>query len=487
MSENFEPEAMTQVADVDPKEKVDSMSQESPDEPKLVYMETFGCQMNILDSELAMQQLASRGFSVTETMNQADLIVLNTCAVRDHAEHKIRSRLGMLRQRKHRKDGAVVAVMGCMAQREGEAILERHKSVDLVVGTKSFLDLPELYEDAVKAHERKVAAEIAHEFRYTRDVQYRGEPHRAWVSIMRGCDLKCSYCVVPKTRGAEQSRAMEDIIDEVRRLVDDGVKEITLLGQTVNSWGKQLQPRRQLADLLETLEEVPGLLRVRFITSHPRFFMNDFWDRIKPLKKVCRYMHVPAQHGSDRILDAMKRLYTRGEYLDMVQAAKAAIPEIALASDWIVGYPSETEEEYESCESLIREVDFQGSFVFKYSPRPDTPAFGLLDDVHQTVKDDRCRRLLAVQEAVSRARNEKAVGQTFEVLVDGPSKTNSSVMSGRTDDNRIVIFEAPESTVGELVQVKVQHVSPFSLYGDLVARVSAPGLSYKPRRLPVLT
>lgn len=458
---------------------------------KLVFMETFGCQMNKLDTELAMQELAGQGFHFTETMKDADFIIFNTCAVRDHAENRIRSRLGRLKYKKHRKPGAVVAVMGCMAQREGEDLLKKAPAVDLVVGTKTFMELPKLYEEARHAQERKAADSMAHEFRYTRDIKYRSEKHRAYVSIMRGCDLKCTYCIVPKTRGVEQSRPASEIVDEVKRLVDDGVKEVTLLGQTVNSWGKQLQPRRVLADLLEELNEVEGLWRIRFITSHPRFFMNDFWTRIKPLNKVCRYIHVPAQHGSDRMLKAMKRLYTRQEFLDMAAEAKAIIPEIKLASDFIVGFPGETEADYLMSESIIREVKFQGSFVFKYSPRPETPAFGLVDDVPQEVKDDRCRRLLKVQEEVNLAHNEASVGQSYEVLVDGPSKTNDAVLSGRTDDNRIVIFKGSRELIGELVDVKINQVSPYSLYGDLVKRKTQsqpirdaiPEAS--PRKLPV--
>lgn len=442
------------------------------EENKLVYLETFGCQMNKLDSELAVQELSSQGFRFTGQMNEADLILFNTCAIRDQAENRVRSRLGLLKFRKYRKEGSVVAVMGCMAQREGEDLRGRSEVVDLVVGTKAFMDLPELYRRARYQQERQVAAEMAHEFRYTRHAQSRSEAHRAYVSIMRGCDLKCTYCIVPKTRGVEQSRPLADILDEVKRLVDDGVKEITLLGQTVNSWGKQLKPRRVLADLLEALEGLDGLCRIRFITSHPRFFMNNFWARMKPLKKVCRHVHVPAQHGSNRILKAMKRLYTREQFLEMAHQAYAAMPDLVLASDFIVGFPTETEDEYLSCESMIREVKFQNSFVFKYSPRPETRSYRLKDDIAQEDKDRRCRQLLKVQEQISFAKNQKSVGATYEVLVDGPSKTNPDVFSGRTNDNRIVIFPGRQSLIGELVNVTVNQVSPFSMYGRLQSRLT---------------
>jgi tRNA-2-methylthio-N6-dimethylallyladenosine synthase len=439
-----------------------------------VFLETFGCQMNKLDTELAQQKLLQDGFEVTERMGDADLIVFNTCAIREHAEQRVKSRLGLLKFKKHRKPGSVVAVMGCMAQREGEDLLKQSPNVDLVVGTRAFLELPELYREAQVARERKVADEIAHEFRYTRDVQYRSERHRAFVSIMRGCDLKCTYCIVPKTRGIEQSRPQHEIVDEVERLVADGVKEVTLLGQTVNSWGKQLSPKKNLADLLEALEEIDGLARIRFITSHPVFFFRGFWERIQPLKKVCRYIHVPAQHGSDTMLMAMKRLYTRRQYLDMAAEAYRFIPDLALAGDFIVGFPGETEEDYLQCETLIREVGFQNNFVFKYSPRPGTPsAEALVDDVTRADKDRRCTQLLKVQEELSLERNRTAVGRRFEVLVDGPSKRDASRLHGRTDDNRVVIFDGAMELTGQLVSVDIENCSAYSLYGELASHRGA--------------
>lgn len=458
-----------------------------PQELKSVFMETFGCQMNKLDSELAMQELAAQGFQVTDKMKEADLIVFNTCAVRDQAENRVRSRLGILKHKKNRKEHSVVAVMGCMAQREGEDLLKKAPAVDLVVGTKTFLELPELYREARFARDRKTADSMAHEFRYTRDVKYRSENHRAFVSIMRGCDLKCTYCIVPKTRGVEVSRPRIEIIEEIKRLVDDGVKEVTLLGQTVNSWGKQFDKKETLADLLEAMQDVDGLLRIRFITSHPRFFMNDFWTRIKPLSKVCRYVHVPAQHGSNRVLKAMKRLYTREEFLDMALAARDAIPDMALASDWIVGFPTETEAEYEQCETLIREVNFANSFVFKYSPRPETPAFGMADDVLQADKNRRCNQLLKIQEEISLKNNQSTLGKSVEVLVDGPSKTNDKMLSGRSDDNRIVIFEGKRSLVGELVKVTIDNVSPYSLYGSISTSPDVSNKPMVPRTLPIIS
>jgi tRNA-2-methylthio-N6-dimethylallyladenosine synthase len=414
-------------------------------------------------------------------MRDADLILFNTCSVREHAEDKVSSRFGLLDPRNpisksHRKPGAVVAVMGCMAQREGDAILARAPAVDIVVGTKAFLDLPKLWQDAVRSRARRAATDLEGEFEYARDVRYRSERHRAYLSIMRGCDLKCTFCIVPTTRGPEESRPLEEILDEARALAADGVREITLLGQTVNSWGKQLPGSPDLADLLARLDEIAGLARVRFITSHPNFFKNRFFERVRGLRTFMPYVHVPAQSGSDAVLKRMKRLYKVDDYLRMVDEARAAIPDVALASDWIVGFPGETAEDWTKSAELLRRVGFAQSFVFKYSPRPSTPAVRLDDDVPEDEKSRRCTDLLKVQEQISLAQNRARVGSTVEVLVDGASKNNAARFSGRTRDNRIVVFEGP-ATEGALATVVIADASPTTLYGDLV----------RPRALPVLS
>jgi tRNA-2-methylthio-N6-dimethylallyladenosine synthase len=446
---------------------------------KRVYLETFGCQMNKLDSELALQALAGAGFSPTETMSEADLVLFNTCSVREHAEDKVDSRLGLLRIKNNKKPGAVVALMGCMAQREGRALLDRQPIVDLVVGTKEFLELPRLYEETRTTRRRRVADDLDREFtEYARDPRFRTDPHRAYVSIMRGCDLNCTYCIVPMTRGPEESRALDEIVRECAALAQDGVREVTLLGQTVNSWGKQLPGSPDLADLLAKLDEIPGLLRVRFITSHPNFFRNDFWNRVKGLRTFCPYIHVPAQSGSDRILKRMKRLYKVDDYRKMVAEARAAIPDIALASDWIVGFPGETEADFQESAQLLEEIGFATSYVFKYSPRPATPAIKLEDDVPEPIKDRRCTALVNAQEARSLAANQRAIGETFEVLVEGASKRNASRLAGRTRDNRIVVFESDTPSLeGTLVPVTIHEATGHTLYGS--PRVPTP------RRLPL--
>jgi tRNA-2-methylthio-N6-dimethylallyladenosine synthase len=437
---------------------------------KLVYLETFGCQMNKLDSELALQALAGAGFRPTEKMGEADLVLFNTCSVREHAEDKVDSRLGLLGIKKNKKPGSVVALMGCMAQREGAALLKRQPIVDLVVGTKEFLELPRLVDEVRSTGRRRVADDLDREFtEYARDARFRSEGHRAYVSIMRGCDLNCTYCIVPTTRGPEESRALGEIVREVSGLVQDGVREVTLLGQTVNSWGKQLPGSPDLATLLAELDRIAGLLRVRFITSHPNFFQNDFWNRVKGLRTFCPYIHVPAQSGSNKILKRMKRLYKVDEYRAMVAAAREAIPDVALASDWIVGFPGETREDFDESRRLLEEVGFASSYVFKYSPRPGTPATRLEDDVPEAEKSRRCTELVRAQEAISLRNNEAAIGKVLEVLVDGASKKNETRLAGRSRDNRICVFDAPPgaSLAGRLVSFRASFATAHTLYGEL--------------------
>ncbi|MBL4847385.1 MAG: tRNA (N6-isopentenyl adenosine(37)-C2)-methylthiotransferase MiaB [Planctomycetes bacterium] len=451
---------------------------------RLAYFETYGCQMNKLDSELAEQALAAAGFASTAEVSQADLIVLNTCSVRDHAEHRVLSRLGVLKPGgTNRKEGAVLALIGCMGQRQGADLFKAAPHLDIVAGTTDFIRLPELYAEVVKDRRHRTALDLASEFEYARDPRFRSEHHRAFVSIMRGCDLHCTYCIVPTTRGPEVSVPLQTAVDEVRRLVDDGVSEVTLLGQTVNSWGKQLKGEPDLGDLLAELDQIAGLKRTRFITSHPNFFQNRFWERVRDLRTFCPYVHVPLQHGADRVLKRMARLYTVSKYREMVDEAREAIPDVALASDWIVGFPGETEAEHEQSMARMREFDFFHSYVFKYSPRPNTPSERRMDDdIPREVKDRRCNELLAIQTDLSQKHNDALVGQTLEVLVDGESKKNPARLSGRTRLNRVALFDRPDDhdLAGKMVLVKIVRVTAHSLYGDLAGRPAE-----EPRKLPI--
>lgn len=435
-----------------------------------LYIETFGCQMNQLESELIAGRLAREGWTLTPRRSQADLILFNTCSVREHAEERAFSHVGRIRRIKERKPDVVVGIIGCAAQNHQDSIWRRLPFVDLIVGPRWLGAIPRLVREVRETRERRIATdEFDQEFiEPVHLTEARRTPFQAYVKVMEGCDMHCSFCIVPRTRGREVSRRPEEIVEEVRRLVDEGTVEVTLLGQTVNSYGKGLKPYCDLAGLLERLDAIGGLRRLRFITSHPLFMKRRLIEAMRDLPKVCPYLHLPAQSGSNRILKLMKRRYTRERYIERVEEIRQAVPGIALASDWIVGYPTETEEDFQQTVDLLRQVRFAGSFIFKYSPRPHTEAEGLKDDVPEAVKKDRNRRLLEVQEEVSAEYNAAYVGRRVEILVEGPSKTDPQKQTGRTDTNRIVVFEAPRDLTGRFVQVEITASTPLTLFGTLV-------------------
>ena len=433
--------------------------------PKKVCIVTFGCQMNRLDSELIAGDLRAAGFEPAKGEAEADVILFNTCSVRQHAEERVYSRLGALQALKRKRPEVLIGVIGCMAQMHGEAIFKRAPHVGLVCGTKGLARLAELIAEA-RGGMRVCATEKDGAPLVRRSASERISKHLAYVYIMRGCDNYCAYCVVPYARGPEESRPPGEIADEVRALADDGCKEVTLLGQNVNSYGKGLTPKVGLADLLESLNEIAGLERIRFVTSHPKDMSREILSAVGRLKKVCEHLHMPAQSGSDKILKAMNRKYTAARYRQIVAEARELIPGAAIASDFIVGFPGETEEDFAATEQLMRDVRFQQSFVFKYSPRPRTAAAELPDDVPQKVKAERNRRLLAVQEEISREEHAKLVGRTVEVLVEGPSKSDKSKLMGRSRQNAIVIFAGDRSLEGKIVTVHVESSTPLTLFGS---------------------
>lgn len=435
-----------------------------------VYIETFGCQMNQLETELILGKLAGRGYQVTERKDQADLILYNTCSVREHAEERAMSHAGMVGKLKKKNPKLVVGIVGCMAQAKQKEIWGRLPFIDLIVGPRKLGAIPRLVEEIERTGEKRMATEEFDEefIEPSHLTEARRTPFQAYIKVMEGCDMNCTFCIVPRTRGSEVSRTPEAIVDEARRLADQGVVEVTLLGQTVNSYGKGLKPYCDLAGLLERLNHIPGLRRIRFVTSHPVFMKRRLIEAMRDLPKVCKYIHVPAQSGSNRILEAMKRRYTRERYLEIAREMAESIPGVAIASDWIVGFPGETDEEFDRTVDLMKQVRCQNSFVFKYSPRPGTEAEGLADDVPETVKEERNRRLLAVQEEISGERNRSLVGKRFEVLVEGPSKHVKTKWMGRADSNQIVCFEAGRDLTGTFVQVDVTAATPLTLTGTLV-------------------
>ena len=434
---------------------------------KRVYLETFGCQMNKLDSELVLGELAQAGYEECADSDEADVILLNTCSVRQHAEEKVYSRLGTWRRRKQREPQVVIGVLGCMAQKEGQALIDRMPHVDLVCGTRMIQHIPRLLEKIEAGARPIVATEQNGIVHFDRNVERRPRRHAAYVAVMRGCDNYCSYCVVPYVRGAEVSRPLAEIVGEATRLACEGCKEITLLGQNVNSYGKNSQPKVDLADLLEALNEIDGLARIRFVTSHPRDMSDRILDAVGRLPKVCEHLHVPAQSGSDSILDRMKRGYTSAEYDDLIQRARERIADVTFSSDFIVGFPGETDRDFEATVSLVKRVEFQNCIIFKYSPRPGTAAARLADDVPADVKRQRNQTLLKTQEAVAVRRNRALHGSTLEVLVDGPSKKDSSRLSGRTRQNHIVVFRGSAGLTGRLVRVRVTDSTPLTLFGEI--------------------
>ena len=449
---------------------------------KLLYIETFGCQMNEHDSGKIAALLARQRYRLTDDPEKADLIVVNTCAIREKAEQKFRSSLGRYRALKERKPGLVIGVGGCVAQQRGESLLRQVPHVDLVFGTQGILRLPALLDDV--AHRRRVT-----DTDFTTDLRARFDPEliplsttpaKAWVTVMEGCDLFCTFCVVPTTRGREISRPAEQVLDEVRRLATRGVKEVTLLGQTVNAYGRR-KGQVPFHDLLAAIDEVPGIARIRFTSSHPIHVTLGLVEAYRRLKHLCPHFHLPVQSGSDRVLARMRRRYTRREYLDIVARLRNARPDLALTTDVITGFPGETEEDFEATLSLLAEVRFSDLYAFAYSERPDTKAADFPDPVPVGVRKDRLARLLALQAEIGLAGNRSRVGCIEEVLVEGRSRTDPSRLTGRTGHHRVVNFEVRADArsgsrppagdpagrlAGAIVPVRILEAHPNSLFGE---------------------
>jgi len=455
-------------------------------QPPKLNLVTLGCQMNKLDSEAVAGHLLEAGYALTGSSRDADVILINTCSVRQHAEDKVWSLLGTLRQRKARNPELVVVVMGCMAQRERERIQARMPHVDLVCGTMEIDRLPGLIAEVRDRHERRLAVGDG-PGRLPRIVRRRPSPFQAFVGVMRGCDNYCAYCIVPYVRGRERSRPVEDVVEEVRRLVDDGVKEITLLGQNVNSYGRTLGERgndtrsllceaperavdgkRLLVSfplLLERLDAIGGLERLRFVTSHPKDATDELFRAMADLPSVCPYLHMPAQAGSDRVLRDMNRRYTRDDYLERIARLRETVPGVEVSGDFIVGFPGETEAEFEETAGLVRRVEYLNCFIFKYSPREGTRAAAMDDDVPWAVKQERNRRLLAVQQAIMERRQAAMVGRTVEVLVEGASRKDPTKLTGRSRANHIVAVPGPPALTGQAVEVEITGSTSLTLFG----------------------
>ncbi len=472
---------------------------------KKLYIETVGCQMNVLDSELVVASLRREGYELTDNKTDADTILFNTCSVRQHAEDKIYSALGRLKHAKRDHPGKVIGVLGCMAQKDQRLVFQRAPYVDLVVGPGQLHQVPRLVEEARAGAEQRLevslgrkegardAIERSHEsFDPLRDPAMRPTPYQAYVRIMIGCDKFCTYCIVPSVRGPEQSRPPREILAEARQLASEGCKEIILLGQTVNSYHYRAGERTtRLSDLLGELQVVEGLERIRFITNYPKDMTDDLLAAVRDLPKSTRYLHVPAQSGSDRILERMKRGYTVSEYREMLGRVRDWIPEVAVTSDFIVGFCGETDEDFSQTCQLARQSRFKNSYIFKYSQRPGTKgAERFPDDVPEAVKKERNNHLLALQNAISEEDNQPFLGRVVEVLVEGPSKTARKrqpatesghvdgplQLTGRTLCDRIVVFTGNRRQVGQILPVTIYDANALTLFGTVVTQHVGPEL-----------
>ncbi|MCZ7644045.1 MAG: tRNA (N6-isopentenyl adenosine(37)-C2)-methylthiotransferase MiaB [Planctomycetota bacterium] len=433
-----------------------------------VHLLTYGCQMNVYDSEMVAGLLGERGAGFVAEPEAADLLIVNTCSVRAHAEDRVYSRLGRIKFEKRRRPGFLVAVMGCMAQKEGERIAERFPYVDLIVGTRQLHRFPQLLERIREgAPTPLLAIDETPDVNFGETVARRETPFQAYLAVTRGCNKRCTFCVVPYTRGPEVSRPVEDVVAEARRLAADGVVELTLLGQTIDTYGYDLGAN--LWTLLRALHGVEGLKRIRFITSHPEECRDDLWRAMADLGgKVMPFIHMPAQSGSNAVLRRMARGYTRERYLDVVASARSLCPGIEIASDWIVGFSGESDADFERSLTLMETFRPQMSYIFKYSVREGTPAQRLPDDVPDEVKKERHRRMLELQERISLELNRERVGQVEEVLVEGPSKTDPARFTGRGRARRLVHFSGDAALAGKLVRVEVTGATGLSLLGERI-------------------
>ncbi len=471
------------------------------------FIKTYGCQMNERDSEQVAHSLVARGYERVAHEVEADVVLLNTCSVRDMADQKALGKMGMLGRMAKERPHVVFGFLGCMAQARGAELLKNLPHVDLVVGTQKFHRVADYVEELVAKKKNRISenaerptsnaqrqmerrmddlrssiVDVAEETgsqSTIRDQQLAPSQATAFVSIMQGCNMHCTFCIVPQTRGAERSRSIDEIVNEVRDLVSRGVKEITLLGQIVNLYGRHEFPkidnRSPFAQLLEAVHTVDGLERLRFTSPHPIGFRDDLIDAISRLPKLAEHVHLPLQSGSNKILKAMHRAYTAEKYVDLVRRIRRARYGIAITTDIIVGFPGETEDDYQQTRDLVEQIQFDNAFVFRYSPRRGTRAANRPDQIDERTKEERNQDLLGIVNESNHRKLERLVGRDVEVLCEGPSKTNPARLMGRTRTNKIVVFEGNEELIGEIVHVQVQQANGFSLYGLAVRAERASG------------
>ncbi len=468
---------------------------------KKLYIETVGCQMNVLDSELVVASLRKHDYELTDNTTDADTILFNTCSVRQHAEDKIYSALGRLRNAKKDHPNKIIGVLGCMAQKDQRLIFQRAPYVDLIVGPGQLHQVPDLIQSIAAGNGRQMEVSLgrkegsrdqverSHEsFDPLRDPSMRPTPFQAYIRIQIGCDKFCTYCIVPSVRGPEQSRPPFQILSEARQLADEGCKEIILLGQTVNSYRyTEGDKKTRLSDLLYALHKIDGIERIKFVTNYPKDMTDDLLEAVRDLPKCVKYLHVPIQTASNRLLKQMKRGYTVEEYLVMLGRIRKWMPDAAVTSDFIVGFCGETDEDFQLTCDLVREQRFKNSFIFKYSERPGTKgAEHFPDDVPEKVKKQRNNELLAIQNSISEEDNQRFLGRNVEVLIEGPSKTSTRKqqdgfeqlqLTGRTMCDRIVVFDGNRRQIGETLPIKIYDANAHTMFGQVVTQHVGPELT----------
>ncbi len=441
------------------------MQETTPQTIQTFFLKTYGCQMNELDSEIMAGILTARGMRRVIQEEEADLLIFNTCSIRDLAERKVMGKIGKLSLKKNRR--SLIGVTGCMAMAKKESLFRKLPHIDFVIGTNNISDLNQVLDEVLTNRERVIRTEDRFEENLDYLAAKRDDPVKAFVSIIRGCDKFCTYCVVPYTRGQEVSRPAESIIEECKKLVDQGYREVTLLGQNVNSYGKD-KPEWNIRfhDLLYQLDAIKGLKRIRFMTSHPVDITVDLMQAIGQLPSVCKFVHFPLQAGSNRILRKMHRIYTKEEYLEKVALLRSIVPGVELGTDIIVGFPTETEEEFEETYATFKEIGYSVAFIFAYSSRKGTPAFRWKDDISEEVKQQRLQRLLSLHQEQVSFQLQNMIGKTVEVLVERPAK-GDQFMKGRTDCWRNVLFEGNSTLIGTLQKVDIHSFTNQTLLGKL--------------------
>ena len=431
-----------------------------------IYIETYGCQMNLADTEIVLGILNNKGYSVTQTADDADVVLLNTCSIRENAEQRIYGRLGRFKNLKESKPDLVVGILGCMAERLRKDLVEKKSIVDIVVGPDEYRRLPELIDVAYNG-DKGIGVKLSRTETYDDIAPHREDGLQAWISVMRGCDKFCTFCVVPFTRGRERSRTLTSIVDEIKELSNRGFKEVSLLGQNVNSY---LDNSKDFSDLLAACAEVDRSLRIRFTTSHPQDLSDKLLYTIAENSNICNYIHLPVQSGSDRILELMNRTYTIDHYLNLIEKARKIIPGVSFSTDIISGFPTETYEDHVKTLDVLRLVRYDGAYMFKYSPREGTKAFRMEDDVDEETKSKRLQEIIDLQQQISYEINQGLIDTEETILVERLSKKSDKFFAGRTDTNKVVIFPKIDIVeVGSYVKVKINRATQATLFGDFVS------------------